>query len=197
MDTQQSSLIGPLYHGTRAQAATTILRQGFRRGRSRNYTGTGVCLSEAISVAYEYGMYETRGCVMQIWLSPAARWADKSGCLSLERGAERDTWDDFFAGSGLDAVRVYGGNVWVVWNPEVLIQRHRLSHREAIRRLCAEFDQDGPDCGYNGVAGDYAAIWWGRANEEPNLIRFPDHLRQLERTLERFVGHTHSQGLLP
>ena len=196
MKTDQSDPIAPLYHGTRSQAATAILREGFRRGRSRSYTGTGVCLSEAISVAYEYGMYETGGCILQTWLSPAARWVDKSGCIPLERAAGRDTWDDFFATSGLDAIRAYGGNVWVVWNPQALTSVCRLSHREAVQLLCAQFDKDGPDHGYNQVVSDYAGIWWGQAAEDPNLIRFPDHRCRLERTLKQFVGRTCSQAAL-
>jgi hypothetical protein len=195
MTAHPSDLIGPLYHGTRAQAAKAILRDGFRRGRSRSYTGTGICLSESISVAYEYGMYETGGSILQAWLSPTARLADRSGCMPLECAAGRDTWDDYFATSGLDAVRAYGGNVWVVWSPQVLIHVSRLSHREAVRRLCAEFDADGPDCGYNGVVSDYASIWWEQSAENPNLVRFPDHRNELERTLKRFVGRTHSQQL--
>ncbi|MGK2897260.1 MAG: hypothetical protein ACSLE9_01040 [Burkholderiaceae bacterium] len=67
-----------------------------------------------------------------------------------------------------------------------------LSHREAIQGLCAQFDNDGPDHGYNGVVSDYAGIWWGREAEDPNLRRFPDHLRRLQRTLKRCVGRTQS-----
>lgn len=69
MDTPTPHLIGPLYHGTRAASARCILRDGFRRSRSRNYTGTGICLSESLTLAYEYGMYETGGCVLQAWLA--------------------------------------------------------------------------------------------------------------------------------
>jgi len=195
MDTRHHELIGPLHHGTRSQAATAILREGFRRGRSRSYTGTGVCLSETLSVAYEYGMYETGGCVLQTWLSPTARWVDRSGCITPERAADRNTWDDFFEASGLDAVRAYGGNVWVVWNPQALTLVRRLSHREAIHGLCAQFDSDGPDHGYNAVVSDYAGIWWGREAEDPNLRRFPEHRAQLEQTLQRFVGRTRSVEL--
>lgn len=39
MDTSTSNLIGPLYRGTRDSAARAILREGFRRSRSRSYTG--------------------------------------------------------------------------------------------------------------------------------------------------------------
>ena len=144
-------------------------------------------------MAYEYGMYETGGCVLQTWLSSTARWADRRGCITLERAADRNTWDDFFETSGLDAVRAYGGNVWVVWNPQALTLVRRLSHREALQGLCAQFDSDGPDHGYNGVVSDYAGIWWGREAEDPNLRRFPDHLRRLQRTLKRCMDRTQSQ----
>ena len=74
MDTSTTRLIGPLYHGTRDTAARIILREGFWRSRSRNYTGTGICLSESLTLAYEYGMYETGVCVLDARLAPSARW---------------------------------------------------------------------------------------------------------------------------
>lgn len=181
-------LIGPLYHGTRDAAARVILREGFRRSRSRSYTGTGICLSESLTVAYEYGMYETAGCVLETWLSPSARWTDRFD----GKAGSKDAWDDFFVRSGIDAIRAFGGNVWVVWTPGVLVSVRRLSHREAIRRLCAEFDEDGPACGYNAVVSDYASIWWKQDAADPNLTRFPDHHRQLTERLTRCVGRPHS-----
>ncbi len=181
-------LIGPLYHGTRDAAARVILREGFRRSRSRSYTGTGVCLSESLTVAYEYGMYETAGCVLETWLSPSARWTDSFD----GKAGSKDAWDDFFVRAGIDAIRAFGGNVWVVWTPGVLVSVRRLSHREAIRRLCAEFDEDGPACGYNAVVSDYASIWWKQDAADPNLTRFPDHHRQLTERLTRCVGRPHS-----
>lgn len=188
MDTSASNLIGPLYHGTRDTAARAILRDGFRRSRSRSYTGTGICLSESLTIAYEYGMYETAGCVLEAWLAPSARWTDRFDGKS----GSKDAWDDFFIRSGIDAIRVFGGNVWVVWTPGVLVSVRRLSHREAIQRLCAEFDEDGPACGYNAVVSDYASIWWKQDTSDPNLIRFPDHRCQLVERLTRCVGHPHS-----
>lgn len=184
--------ICPLYHGTRRAAARSILQSGFRRSRSTSYTGTGICLSEALSVAYEYGAYETGGCVLEVELSASARWADRSGYHEPERGADRDAWDDFFKASGLDAARAYGGNVWVLWNPHAVAQVRRLSHREAMRLLCAKFDEDGPECGYNGVASEYAGIWWGQADQDVNLTRFPEQRKRLERTLSRLVGRVQS-----
>ena len=78
------------------------------------------------------------------------------------------------------------------WTPGALVSPRRLGHREAIQRLCAEFDEDGPDCGYNAVIQDYASIWWKQANSDPNLTRFPDHHRQLAARLKRMTGRTHS-----
>lgn len=178
----------PLYHGTRDASARIILRDGFRRSRSRSYTGTGICLSESLTVAYEYGMYETGGCILEARLAPHARWADGFG----DTTPSRDGWDANFEASGLDAVRAYGGNVWVVWTPGVLVSVRRMSHREAVRRLCAEFDEDGPQCGYNGVVQDYASIWWNQAASDPNLTRFPDHHRELTARLQRMTGRTQS-----
>ena len=89
MDTSTTRLIGPLYHGTRDTAARIILREGFRRSRSRNYTGTGICLSESLTLAYEYGMYETGGCVLEARLAPSARWTDRLD----GRNTQGDVWD--------------------------------------------------------------------------------------------------------
>jgi len=188
MDTSTTPTDRSLYHGTRDAAARFILREGFRRSRSRSYTGTGICLSESLTVAYEYGMYETGGCVLEARLSPTARWTDRFD----GKANSKDAWDDFFGRSGMDAIRAFGGKVWAVWTPDVLVSVRRLSHREAIQRLCAEFDEDGPDCGYNAVVGDYASIWWKQDATAPNLSRFPDHHQQLMKRLERFVGRAHS-----
>lgn len=184
MDTSTSNLIGPLYHGTRDAAARAILRGGFQRSRSRNYTGTGICLSESLTVAYEYGMYETGGCVLEAWLTPTARLTDRFD----GKANSKDAWDDFFGRSGMDAIRAFGGNVWVVWTPSVLLSVRRLTHREAVKRLCAEFDEDGPESGYNAVVSDYASIWWKQDATDPNLSRFPHHRQKLTARLERFVG---------
>lgn len=188
MDTPTKLTDRSLYHGTRDAAARAILREGFRRSRSRSYTGTGICLSESLTVAYEYGMYETGGCVLEARLSPTVRWTDRFD----DKANSKDAWDDFFVRSGMDAVRAFGGNVWAVWTPDVLVSLRRLSHREAIRRLCAEFDEDGPECGYNAVVQDYASIWWREAMADPNLTRFPDHHRRLAARLKRMTGRTHS-----
>jgi len=190
IDTENTPLAKLLYHGTRDAAARLILRGGFRRSNPRSYTGTGICLSESISVAYEYGQYETRGCVLEARLSPTTCWTDRYDTKGSNQ--DRDALDDFFMRSGMDAVCIYGGNVWVVWTPSVLVSVRRLSHREAMRRLCAEFDEDGPQCGYNAVIQDYASIWWKQADSDPNLTRFPDHHRQLAVRLKRMTGRTHS-----
>ena len=74
----------------------------------------------------------------------------------------------------------------------MLVSVRRLSHREAVQRLCVEFDEDGPDCGYNGPVSDYASIWWRQDASDPNLTRFPDYHRQLVARLRRFRGRAHS-----
>jgi hypothetical protein len=191
----ESPLIGPLYHGTRAASAKLILRDGFKRSRSRSYTGTGICLTESISIAYEYGIYETKGCALEVWLSAATQWCDGAGNASLERPVDRDAYDGFFQASGLDAIRAYGGNVWVMWNPQVVVHMHRLTHHEALRLLCAQFDDDGPQCGYNNVVSDYASVWWGQADSDPNLTRFPEDRLRIERTLRRAVGRARSSRI--
>jgi len=136
MNTSTVQVIGPLYHGTREAAARIILRDGFRRSRSRSYTGTGICLSESLTVAYEYGIYETGGCVLEAWLSPATHWTDRVD----GRSAQGDAWDAHFVSSGMDAVRSFAGNVWVVWTPNVLVSisapaQPSGSYQEPVRRV--------------------------------------------------------------
>lgn len=188
--TSKTNLIGPLYHGTRRQSAEVIVRAGFRRSRSRSYTGIGVCLSESISIAYEYGMYETGGSVVEAWIAADARWQDGDDPAMSHLAVERDSWGAGFIASGLDALRTFSGNVWVVWNPAVLVHRRRLSQREALRVLCAEFDSDGPEVGYNGVVDDYATLWWQRTPLPSGLSRFEDYHQRLRRNLIRAVGRT-------
>lgn len=192
MDTVADGRQGPLFHGTRNAAGRRILREGFRRSASRSYTGTGICFSESLTVAYEYGMYESGGCVLQACIAPAARWTDRIDAVG-GRHTKGEAWDRFFLHSRNDAVRGFGGNVWVVWNPAVLVAVRRLSHREALWRMCAEFEEDGPDCGYNGVVSDYASIWWGVEASDPNLRRFPEHLSTLQVRLRSMVGRCRSE----
>ena len=91
----------------------------------------------------------------------------------------------------------YGGNVWVLWTTSRAVQVRALTHGDALRMLCASFEADGPDCGYNNVVSDYARLWWGAAECDPNLSRFPEHRQRLERTLKRHVGRVRSPRLAP
>jgi hypothetical protein len=184
--------IGPLYHGTREHRARNILRTGFRRAPDCSYTGTGICLSESLTLAYEYGEYEWGGCVLEAWLAPDTRWTDR---IDEEggRATKFHAWDQFFVRSGMDAVSSYGGNVWVLWNPSVVVGVRRLSHREALRLMCAAFEKDGPDRGYNGIAYGYSSLWWGQEAENPNLSRSPEDCHELRQRLERFVGRSRSE----
>ena len=199
MDTNTDGRLGPLFHGTRSASGRRILREGFRRSASCSYTGTGICLSESLSVAYEYGEYGeygAGGCVLEAWVAPSARWTE--GIKAPEgRFDVGEAYDRFFECSGNDAVRDFWGNVWVVWNPAVLVAVRRLTFREALRRLCAEFEEDGPDCGYNGAVSDYAGIWWGRETSDPNVTRFPEHLSMVRQRLQRMVGRCRSERVMP
>ena len=175
------------------------MREGFRRSASCSYTGTGICLSESLSVAYEYGEYGeygAGGCVLEAWVAPSARWTEG---IKVPEGRfdVGEAYDRFFECSGNDAVRDFWGNVWVVWNPAVLVAVRRLTFREALRRLCAEFEEDGPDCGYNGAVSDYAGIWWGRETSDPNVTRFPEHLSMVRQRLQRMVGRCRSERVMP
>jgi hypothetical protein len=157
-----------LYHGTRKTAAAKILKSGFRRSAKQSYTGTGVNLSESLTVSYPYGEYENGGAVLEVTLRPDTVWADQSGTF--------DTWrhgfDAFFkAHPATQAVRTYGGNVWIVWNLAAIASVRLMSHREALKALHAEIVADGPDMGYNGIVQDYASTIFG--SPDRNLDRFP------------------------
>lgn len=146
-----------LYHGTSRGNAKKILAEGFRRAKHASYTGTGVNLSQCMTVSYEYGEYEHSGCVLQVALKPDTRWNDANFRDSPD--FRSGNTDEFFRKSGLDALCTFSGNVWIVWNPEVIVDIRMLSHEEAVARLVSEFEEDGPNCAYNGVAGTYAELY--------------------------------------
>lgn len=178
-----------LYHGTRRGAAQAILKSGFRHSKSRSYTGRGVCLSEAITIAYEYGMYETGGTVLEVRLAPQTVWAEGS------RAIQGEAFDRLFKQSRLDALNTFGGNVWILWNCDRVLSIRELAHQEAIQKLTEAFDSDGPGCGYNNVIDDYASIWWNQEEASNHLQRFPEHRDSLFKTLRQFTGRVRSAQL--
>lgn len=169
-----------LFHGTSVRNAGKILSEGFQRAKKGSYTGTGVNLSECITVSYEYGEYENRGCVLQVSLHPDAKWENLDLRASLGMSL-----DKYFEQTGLDAVSTFGGNVWVVWNPEVITDIRKLDHTEAVALLLARFQEDGPNCGYNGVAGDYSELFWGEALRRGSALNDPAWRAKLESTLAK------------
>lgn len=181
---------GPLYHGTRRHRAGKILLNGFRRATTSHYLGTGICMTESVTTAYEYGEYESGGCILVASLAPNA------GCMDRADMSNRENWfqacDRLFVESGHDAMRLCGGNMWVVWNPAVLVAVRRLTHKEALRLMCQEFDGDGPGMGYNGIASEYASIWWGQEGQDVNLTRFPEDCLAQRNRLLRSVGRCRS-----
>lgn len=49
---------------------------------------TGICLSESLIVAYEYGMYETGGCVLQVSGYASIWWEQEASDPNLTRFPE-------------------------------------------------------------------------------------------------------------
>lgn len=178
-----------LYHGTRMESAQLIIKNGFRRSRSKSYTGHGVCLSESITIAYEYGMYETGGCVLEVRLSPETHWADD------DRSIQGESFDRLFRANRLDALNTFGGNVWILWNCDKALSVREQSHREAIQKLVESFEADGPGCGYNNLIDDYASIWWDQEETSNHLQRFPEHRETLVKTLMTYTGRARSAQL--
>lgn len=163
-----------LYHGTTTKTAKRILKEGFRRGSQASYTGTGVNLSEQITVSYEYGEYENGGGVLEVRLRPDTKYEQLAG-ISVQ-----DSWFDQHP--DMQAVCLFGGNVWVVWDVAAIESVRLLTHDEALRLLVSAFLEDGPQCGYNGVAQDYASVVHNQP--DPNLDRFPGEREKLAAKLK-------------
>lgn len=168
-----------LFHGTTAKNAASIVKNGFRRARKQSYTGTCICLTEAFCVAYEFGAYEEGGRILKCRLKPEAQVFELDGEVV---DGERFDYDRHCQENGNDAIKAYYGNVWAIWNPAAIEIVGVLSHAEALKTLCAEFDTDGSDVGYNGVADHLAEIWRGRR------IPANDYDMRLQRNLQKHVG---------
>jgi len=180
-----------LYHGTSLAAAKKICRSGFKRSRQDSYTGHGVCLSESITVAYEYGLYEEAGCVLEVILHPETRWSDGTG-----RDRVGSSYDELFRDHPVDALCTFSGNVWILWDVAIPATVRIMTHKEAIVQMTKEFDANGADVGYNNVIDDYATIWWGQEQSSPHLQRYPDDLAELKARLQSFTGRATSTLLL-
>ncbi len=171
-----------LYHGTRRDFATKICAKGFKKAKTRSYTGHGVCMSESVTIAYEYGQYETGGVVIEVRLDSAVRWVQHE---FVPRGTKNDT---LFKQHSVDALRIFGGNVWVLGNVFLPTTRRILTHAEALSLMTQEFDTDGPDVCYNGVVDDYASIWWGNTHTSGAFARFPNYQSELTENLMKHCG---------
>jgi hypothetical protein len=178
-----------LYHGTRMSAARQIQRTGFRLSNSRNYTGHGVCLSERITVAYEFGMYETSGCVLEVKLTNNITWTECINHLG-------EDYDQIFEITGIDALKTFDGNVWILNSCAKTAEIRLLTHHEALRIMIGEFDENGPNYGYNNVIDDYAYIWWDGEDQSNCLSRFPKHREKLAKALQRSVGRIRSSTVM-
>jgi hypothetical protein len=141
-----------LYHGTTVHRARRILGVGFRRGSAASYTGTAVNLTESICLAWEYGP-ERGGKILEVSLDARTCWRE------AEKLPVGQSYDAHFAQAGTDALRTYGGNVWLLWTTE-RAQVRALTIREIMIRIVAEFRHDGPGCGYNGDVDSLATLFW-------------------------------------
>lgn len=142
-----------LYHGTRRAKANKILTDGFKRSEIPSYTGTGVNLSESITIAYEYGPYESNGCVLEVELAEDANINDIGNITTSDLM--------FTENPGLDAINSYHGNVIVVWNTSKIKAVRILPKREAVKLLKEKFKEDGNNCAYNGFVQDHCEAYWG------------------------------------
>ncbi len=141
-----------LYHGTSTARASAIRRGGFRRSKSASYTGTAINLADTVCMAWEYGP-DRGGKILEVTLSPKTRWENDN------RDADWNC-DARFAGGELDALRAFGGNVWLLWNPEMVVGIRALTLKEIMVKALAEWRADGRDVGYNGDMGQLADLYW-------------------------------------
>jgi hypothetical protein len=141
-----------LYHGTTVHRARRILGVGFRRGSAASYTGTAVNLTESLCLAWEYGP-ERSGKILEVTLDTQTRWRE------AEKLPVGQTYDGHFAEGETDALRTYGGNVWLLWTAKRARIR-ALTIQQIMIRMVAEFRRDGPECGYNGDVDSLASLFW-------------------------------------
>ena len=146
-----------LFHGTSRNRAKKILSDGFKRGKKASYTGTGINLSESITISYEYGAYESGGCVLEVELSDDANLENiGSACAS----------DQLFQDNAeLDAIVSYGGNVYVIWNTKVIKAIRIIPKKEALALLYKQFQEDGDNMAYNGYVQDHCDNYWHKEQE--------------------------------
>jgi hypothetical protein len=150
-----------LFHGTRSARATAIRRAGFRRAKSASYTGTAVNLTESVCMAWEYGP-DRGGKILEVTFAPGVRWEN------VPMGAGSDC-DARFASGEVDALRTYGGNVWLLWKPEMVASIRPLPLKEIMTMAVAEWRKDG-FMGYNGDMDDLATLFWkGEAGLRANM----------------------------
>lgn len=142
-----------LFHGTTRRAARSILAHGFRWARAPSYTGTAANLSEYLAVAYAYGAPEEGGRILEVRLGPSARCLDHVGGWRPGDGA---CYDAAFAAGRADAIRTFGGNVWLLRPGAPVVGIRALAAGEARRLLADEIRAAGPDMGYNGAVQAYA-----------------------------------------
>jgi hypothetical protein len=149
------------YHGTTSKNAKSILKNGFRRGSSPSYTGTGVNLTESMTIAYEYGSYENNSVVL------AVRLAENCNLVHLNQYSISDSY--FLENPEVDAVSLFGGNVIIVWNLDCICIKDitKLPHLQSVEVMLKEMAEDGVSMGYNGWVEDYRNALFG--DEEHNL----------------------------
>lgn len=172
-----------LYHGTKSRYAARILKDGFRLAKEASYMGTGVCLTDEITTAYEYGAYEEGGCVLEVRLDPAAAHET----LSIDDVGIGD-YDRYMRQHHLDALETYGGNVWVLGNPFKVMSMRKLTHREALKLLLQRIDAEGPQMGYNGVAGWYADLWFGQSGPGSFARVAPGEAKDYIKRMHKVMG---------
>jgi len=138
------------YHGTSLTNANNILAGGFKRSDVPSFTGTGVNLTECMTISYEYGGYEG-GAILKCEVSQSANIIDHDSYRDL---------DDFFkANPHIDGVSLYGGNVVVIWNADVITKTEIMKADDITHRLHEEFEGGGPNMAYNGNTQDQFEVF--------------------------------------
>jgi len=155
-----------LLHGTSKAKSRNILISGFNRGGRASYTGTAVNLTPLISLAYEYGTPEEGGAILHVRIKPGTAYE------TLNNTPAGFDFDEHFATTGVSALKIYSGNIWLVWDLSCISEITPVPAMSARLQLLHHIAKEGPQCGYNGLAGEYAAVLWKKtALRKPSLSR--------------------------
>lgn len=171
-------------HGTSLARARKILVEGFKLPSRPSYVGKAICLTPDATQAYEYGAHEDRGVVLECRIrtdavcTPPPKDYGKIPTTDMAEHCQKQC---------SDWTNAWGGMA-IVANPAVIEDIRILPLPEVLRRMVAEFEENGPNLAYNGRVADYAELWHFEKTPihpydlkiQANLMRHTDYKARLE-----------------